>query len=162
MTSSPTTTDPAVHQSARYKTNLPVDSRRVTDAETPPAVWSIKRIACLLAAGIFFVLGVLGAILPGLPATPFLLLTSYFLTKSWPRLNEMMLRWHLVGPILRDWQHRGGVRKQTKVRSILVVVLAVAVTVWFSSFPLPLLGMVIALALVGVVVILRLPVVREE
>lgn len=156
MTSRATVTERRGQHSPRYANDFPVDAAML------PSISSWKRIACLLAAGIFFTLGVLGAILPGLPATPFLLLTSYFLAKSWPQLNDRMLRWHLVGPILCDWQHRGGVRMRTKVRSIVVVVLAVAATVWFSSLSWPLLGVVSTLAMVGAMVILRLPVVRED
>lgn len=108
-------------------------------------------------AGLFFVLGVLGAVLPGLPATPFFLLCSYFLSRTSPRMNAALLRSPLVGRLLHDWQEQRGVRRGVKVRAILLVVVVVAGTVVFAGFP-PLLNATIAgVAACGIVVVYRLP-----
>jgi hypothetical protein len=115
----------------------------------------------LSVAGVFFGLGVLGAILPVLPATPFLLLTSYFLVRSSPRLNAALLRSRFFGPILIDWQVHGGVRQDVKAKSIVVVVIAVALTILLSSFSWRATLIVMLLAAVGIVVILRLPTARQ-
>jgi uncharacterized protein len=122
-----------------------------------PVVTGWKKLLFLALAGIFFVLGVLGAILPGLPTTPFLLLTSYFLARSSPRVNAVLLRSRFFGPILTDWQEHRGVRKDVKIQAIVCVVLAVAAAVYFSPSSLTLRLTVILLASVGVVVIVRLP-----
>ena len=115
------------------------------------------RLLFLILAGFFFVLGVLGAVLPGLPATPFLLLTSFFLARCSPRLNAALLRSRFVGPILVDWQVHGGVQPHVKMKAILFVVLAVAITIVVSGLsPAPALGVVL-LAAIGIVVVLRLP-----
>ena len=116
-----------------------------------------KRLVCLLGAGMFFVLGVLGALLPVLPATPFLLLTSYFLVRSSPRLNATLLRSRFLGPILTDWQMHGGVRRDVKAKAITVVAIAVAATVILSGGSLLPTLTVILLAAIGVTVIIRLP-----
>lgn len=117
----------------------------------------LKRLLLLLAAGVCFLLGMLGVVLPGLPATPFLLLTSFLLVRSSPRLNAALLRSRLFGPILRDWQVYGGVRKDVKIKAVTLVVVSVAATSMLSGFaPLPLFGL-LACAALGVVVILRLP-----
>ncbi len=121
-----------------------------------------RRGVYLCGAGIFFVLGVLGALLPVIPATPFLLLTSYLLVRSSPRLNAALLRSRLLGPILVDWQVHGGVRRDVKVKAIIIVTIAVALTVFFSGRSLwPTLAVTL-LAAIGVIVILRLPVARQS
>ena len=138
-------------------------SERVThaDGSTPRRpVHGLKRIVFLCGSGIFFVLGVLGALLPGLPATPFLLLTSYFLVRSSPRLNERLLRSKLFGPILTDWQQHGGVRPDVKLQAVIVVVIAVSVTLFFTRRSLVPGLIVVVLATIGIIVILRLPVAR--
>lgn len=123
-------------------------------------VSGIKRLAFLAVAGFFFLLGALGAVLPGLPATPFLLLTSYFLIRSSPNLNAVLLRSRCFGPILTDWQVRGGVRRDVKIKSIVFVVIAVALTIYLSSYSLVPTLTLIVLATIGVAVILRLPLSR--
>ena len=142
---------------------------RVADAESsrpgpkdrqPPPSGALRRLVYFALAGVFFVLGALGTVLPVLPATPFLLLTSYFLVRSSPRLNDRLLLSRLFVPIRRDWQELGGVRPHIKAKAILVVSAAVAATLCFASVsPVAKLG-VAALALCGIWVILRLPEVR--
>lgn len=117
----------------------------------------VKRLIHLAAAAIFFVIGVLGAILPVLPATPFLLLTSYFLVRSSPRLNDRLLNSRFVGPVLKDWQVQGGVRPDVKVRAIVIVVVMLSLSIWVTDLSWPVSVGIVALALVGIGVILRLP-----
>ena len=120
------------------------------------------RVLFLAIAGVFFLVGVLGAFLPVLPATPFLLIASYFLARSSPRLQAALFRSRLFGPILKDWQVQGGVRKDVKIRAIIVVAAAVSLTVVLAEFSfLPTLG-VLLLAAVGIAVILRLPTAKRR
>jgi uncharacterized membrane protein YbaN (DUF454 family) len=113
------------------------------------------------AAGGCFVLGLLGAILPGLPATPFLLLTSYFLVRTSPRLNRALLRSRLFGAILRDWQRHQGIRRGVKRKAILIVLAAVAATLYFSELSAGWKWGIAAAAVVGLAVVLRLPVLTD-
>jgi len=111
----------------------------------------------MVLAGLFFVLGALGAVLPVLPTTPFLLLTSYFLGRSSPRLNQRLLTSRFFGPILRDWQQLGGVRPDVKVKAIMIVLLAVSLSLWLTDLSSTLRWLVATFALIGIGVILRLP-----
>ena len=120
-------------------------------------VSGVRRIVYITGAGLFFVLGVLGAILPGLPATPFLLLTSYFLIRTSPKWNNRLLQSRFFGPILRDWQQRGGVTRRIKYQALAIVIMAVGLTLWLSPLPAIFKGGVAGLAAVGVVVVIRLP-----
>lgn len=121
-----------------------------------------RKVAYLSLAGVFFCLGVAGAVLPGLPATPFLLLTSYFLIRSSPRLNRKLLQSRFFGPILIDWQVRGGVRLHVKAQAIVVVVLTVAFSIYLCGYSVVPTAAIIALTAVGIVVIYRLPVASEK
>jgi len=126
--------------------------------QSPPRlVRGVKRILYLAGAGLCFSLGLLGALLPGLPATPFLLLTSFFLLRTSPQLNARLLRSRFFGPILRDWQENGGIRRHVKLKAIVFVVIAVGMTIVFSSLTLWPKVSVGLLACVGVGVIVRLP-----
>jgi len=130
---------------------------------SPPATKEVpawKRLLFLGGAGVFFIIGAVGAVLPVLPATPFLLLTSYFLVRSSPKLNRRLLRSRFLGPILTDWQVHGGVRPDVKVQSVVFVVLAVALTIFLTGYAWLPTVIVVALASVGIFVILRLPSIR--
>jgi len=119
------------------------------------------KLFCLLLAGLFFVLACVGVLIPGLPTTPFLLLTSYFLVRSFPQLNSRLLRSTFFGAILNDWQVHGGIRKDVKVKAVSGVILAVLLTIYLSDATWQ--SVVVALlASVGIAVIVRLPVVKRS
>lgn len=113
--------------------------------------------------GLFFVgLGVVGIVLPVLPTTPLLLLASYFLVRSSPRLNERLHRSRLFGPMLRDWQEKRAVRPRVKVTAVCVIPAAIMTSAYFGQLSWPLLLLLGGLGLIGFIVVIRLPVVRDE
>src|SRR5262245_37096137 len=127
----------------------------------PPVVHGVRRML-YVALGLCFVgLAVLGVVLPVLPTTPFLLLASYFFVRSSVRLHGWLLRSRIFGGLLRDWQRHRAVRLRVKVVAVLVLVAAVAASALFANLSLPVLLGLLALGSVGLVVVLRLPVLRE-
>ena len=121
-----------------------------------------KKFAFLACGGFFFLLGVLGAFLPVLPATPFLLLASYFFVRSSPRLNRALMRSRVIGPILKDYQVHGGVRPDVKIKAIVIVAIAVTVTILVSGYASWTSIAVVVLSAIGVYVIIRLPTARDN
>ena len=117
----------------------------------------VKRLTFIALAGVFLALGLIGVVLPGLPTTPFLLLTSYFLLRAWPSMNERLLRSRVLGGILRDWQHRGGVRRRVKLKAIALVGVMVCAALLMVEMTTLLRGVVACGALTGLLVIGRLP-----
>jgi len=126
-----------------------------TAPSRPPAK-GIRRVIYLVLAATFFALGAAGVILPGLPTTPFLLLTSFLLLRTSPGLNQRMLDSRMFGPILTDWQKRGGVRRHVKVKAIGVVVIAIGLMLWLSPLLQALKIVACAAGVIGVCVILSL------
>jgi uncharacterized membrane protein YbaN (DUF454 family) len=124
-------------------------------------VTGLRRGIYVVVAGIAFVLGMVGVVLPGLPATPFLLLTSYLLMRAWPTLNERMLRSPFIGSLLRDWHEHRGVRRHVKVRGIVLIVGMLTLSIWLGDFPLPIAGGILACGCVGLAVVMRLPTIDE-
>src|SRR5262245_23215345 len=127
----------------------------------PPPVQGVWRVLYILL-GLFFIgLGVIGAVLPVLPTTPFLLLASFFLVRSSHRLNHWLLRSRLFGGLLRDWQRHRGVRPRTKVTAVAVLLIAVTASALLANLPPALLVLLFVLAGIGLTVVLRLPLVRD-
>jgi hypothetical protein len=100
----------------------------------------VRRIAYIGLGLIFVGLGVLGAFLPVLPTTPFLLVALWAFSKSSRRLETWLLQHPRFGPRLREWRaHR-------------VVPLPVKLTAWGSmigSFTVMAVAGASALALGG-------------
>ena len=78
-----------------------------------------------LALGIAF----LGILLPGLPATEFLLLAAWAAGKSSPRLHNWMMNHPMIGPPLKDWKHSGVIRLKTKLMASASMLVAAALIV---------------------------------
>ncbi|TWT33174.1 YbaN family protein [Blastopirellula retiformator] len=131
-----------------------------TPPRPPEKVHGLRRVIFVASAVLFLTLGVLGAILPVLPCTPFLLLASYFAARSSPWLNERILRNRLVGPILRDWNEHRGVRRHVKIKAMLLVGICVTATLAITQ-PQPLVMVMIAgVSTIGIVVVAKLPEVK--
>ena len=76
-------------------------------------------------AGLFFVgLGILGAVLPVLPTTPFLLVAAACFAKSSPYLHQMLLSNRVFGPFIRDWQQNRSIPLRGKRIALVSMVLA--------------------------------------
>ena len=138
-----------------------MDQHDTSDGKGEFCVQGKTRILFLVLAAICFALGVIGVVLPLLPTTPFLLLTSYFLVRSSPKLNDALLQSKTFGPILEDWQLRGGIRKGLKRKAIICVMLAIGLTVWMSGYSLLPSVLVVMLSAIGIGVIIRVPTIDD-
>lgn len=107
-------------------------------------------------AVVLLALAAVGIVLPGLPTTPFVLLASYLLARSSPCLHQALLSNRVFGPMLRDWQSHRAVSVRTKRHATLVICLAM-VLVTLSGLPTSWTCGLLALTLVGLIVVRRLP-----
>lgn len=68
-----------------------------------------------LVLGVFFTgLGVVGAFLPLLPTTVFLILAAGCFARSSPRLEAWILNHKQFGPLVRNWREHGVIPKKAK------------------------------------------------
>lgn len=114
--------------------------------------WVYQVLGCLCVG-----LGILGAFLPLLPTTPFLLLASYLFFRSSPTLYRKLYHSPVAGDLLKKWEREKGVSTFVKCGAIGVVACSVGLTLYFSGLYFPLKVMVVFLALIGIGVILSLP-----
>ena len=130
--------------------------------EPTPGLRTGWRRLALVAAGIALMgMAYLGVLLPGLPATPFLLGASYCFVRSSPRLHRWLRRSPVFGRLLHDWEVHRGVRSSVRVFAIALIVGVVTLSVTFGGLPPAARAAVSGLALVGVTVLLCVPTVES-
>jgi uncharacterized membrane protein YbaN (DUF454 family) len=133
----------------------PIDSE-TSSMSTIHCINPLRRWG-LIGAGLVCVgLAYLGALLPGLPTTPWLLLASYCFARSSPRLQRWLLRSPMFGRLLRDWHEHRGIRAPVKVTALVMVTGALTISLGFTALPLWLKGGIAACGLIGISIILFL------
>lgn len=72
---------------------------------------------------IFITLGIIGAILPGMPTTVFLILAAWAASKGLPQMDEWLLNHPKYGSTLRNWREHGTVPRRAKwIASIMMLI----------------------------------------
>ncbi|WP_084619893.1 YbaN family protein [Devosia chinhatensis] len=69
----------------------------------------------LIAGLVMLVLGIVGAFLPVMPTTIFLIVAAWFFARSSPRLEAWLLAHPRFGSTLRDWREHGAISRRAKV-----------------------------------------------
>ena len=127
--------------------------------DRPPLFHGPRAGLYVVLGCIFVALGAIGAVLPVMPTTPFLLLASFFFLRSSPRLNDRLMRSPFFGPFLRDWNEHRGVRPRVKVIAVTLMLAAVAASILWGNLSWPVIAILLVLAAIGLTVVLCLPVV---
>ncbi len=122
-----------------------------------PWTW-FRRAAGIFLATICLLLAAIGVVLPGLPTTPFVLLASWLLLRSSPRLAAVVADSPLFGPVLRDWNEHRAVTLRVRRWALATVIASVIGMLLLSPLSWPLQLCIVAMASVGIRVILRIPV----
>jgi uncharacterized membrane protein YbaN (DUF454 family) len=104
-------------------------------------LWIIAGLVCL-------VIGIAGTILPFVPGTLFLIVAAFCFARGSQRLHDWLVNHPQLGPVIRDWQQHGAIRRPAKRMAMVAIVLSI-VLAFVLGAPLWALGFQ-ALALAGV------------
>lgn len=89
----------------------------------------IKKYLLLIFGLLFVTLGILGAVLPILPTTPFLLLALACFANSSPRFHQMLLNNRWFGAALRQWEENRSITRASKLKAMILIVLTFTLSI---------------------------------
>ena len=96
-------------------------------SETDNMLFSIKIIFIFLAS-LFLGVGIIGIFIPGLPTTPFLLLSSALYVRSSKKLYYKVINNRLIGPYILAFQQNKCMSLKLKIYSISLMWVMIALS----------------------------------
>jgi hypothetical protein len=117
----------------------------------------MKKILLICGGILSFCLGILGIFVPGLPTTPFLLLTSFCFVKSSRKLHLWLVNHRLFGQYLSNFLAGKTWCRKTKIYSLSLMWLMLGFS-FFCLLPhLYLKFLVLGVGLTGTFFMVRIP-----
>ncbi|MGC9330670.1 MAG: YbaN family protein [Bacteroidales bacterium] len=99
---------------------------------------TVTKAILILLGSISLFLGVLGIFIPGLPTTPFLLLSAGLYIHSSPKLYNMLITNILLGPYITNFQRNKCMTLSLKIYSISLMWIMITLScVFLSKTPYP-------------------------
>ena len=92
-----------------------------------------KRYTLISIGWLAVALGAIGAVLPVVPTTPFLILALACFSKSSPRFHQMLLNNKWVGPTLKEWETNHSIKRATKHKAMALIVISFSITIYLLS-----------------------------
>jgi len=117
---------------------------------------ALNRYLLISLGWLCVILGAIGAFLPILPTTPFLILALACFSKSSPRFHKMLLNNKWFGPILQEWEKNKTVSRQVKLRAMVLVIASFGISILILSGRIGLQLMLFAIGFSALWLIYRL------
>jgi uncharacterized membrane protein YbaN (DUF454 family) len=78
----------------------------------------------------------MGAFLPILPTTPFLILSAFLFSKSSPRFHKWIMELPIAGEGIRDWNHNRVIKPRAKIMCSVMIFLSLIVIILHQNIHL--------------------------
>ena len=137
---------------------LPMKGSRRAFAHAPPQLAGLSRLLYQTAGFFFLGLSFVGAVTPFIPTTPFVLLTSYFLIRSSPELNQKLLKNRFSGPMLSDWYLYHAMSRSRRRNLLMVIGAVFSSTILLTRASTPTLQIMLLASLTSITIVLLIPV----
>lgn len=112
-----------------------------------------KRILFGIGGTFSLILAILGIFIPGIPTTPFALLSAALFAKSSKKLYNRLLNNKVLGPRIKNYQRRKGLSKREKIRVIVLMGIMVLISSFIVIQIQPVRIVVLSAGFVGAVVV---------
>ncbi len=112
------------------------------------AISAGKRVLYLCLGFLMLALGIIGAFLPVMPTTIFIIFAAWFFARSSPTLEARLLADPRFGPLVIKWRERGAIPPRAKLYACLGMIFGYGFF-WWSAHPGPLLAVAVAIFMLG-------------
>lgn len=109
---------------------------------------AMTRILLFTLGWLAVAIGIVGAFLPVLPTTPFMILAAALFARSSPRFEQWLVDHPRFGKPLTDWRRSGAIARPAKIASVSLMTVSYGI-IWFGGSSSPTLRLVTALILVS-------------
>lgn len=116
----------------------------------------LKRYLLITLGWLFVILGAIGAVLPLLPTTPFLILALACFAESSPRFHKMLLDNKWFGPPLAQWEQSKTIRRKIKHKVMVLIIATFGISIWVLSGRIELQLMLVCFCLILLTFVWRL------
>ena len=90
---------------------------------------SFKHILFIVLGVFFFMLGMVGILVPILPTTPFMILAAACFAESSPRFHKMLLTNRWFGEELCRWERHKTMQRKTKKSATWIIVISFSLSI---------------------------------
>ena len=115
----------------------------------------MAKILFIILGSISLGFGVAGIVIPGLPTTPFLLLSAGLYLKSSRKLYEFLINHKILGPYITTYS--GGINKKVKIKIMFIMWPMILATILFVIGNIYLKLVIIVAGIIGTIVIFLIP-----
>lgn len=109
----------------------------------------MRRYLYLIAGFLCLGLAVIGALLPVMPTTVFVILAAYCFTRSSPAMERRLLEHPKFGPHIVRWREHGAISRIGKQAATLAFAISIAASFAFTHMPWPLVTVAAAVIVGG-------------
>ncbi len=92
-----------------------------------------QRFLYLCLGFLMLALGIIGAILPVMPTTIFIILAAWFFARSSPKLEKRILAHPQFGPLVIKWRDRGAIPRRAKKFACGGMTIGYAIFLWSAQ-----------------------------
>lgn len=113
----------------------------------------IKHYLIFSCGWLCVILGIIGALLPVMPTTPFMILALACFAETSPRFHTMLLNNRWIGAPLKQWDQTKTVRRRTKIQALIMLIIAFSfsITMLWGRTGLQLMLLGLAVVMIGFV-----------
>ncbi len=92
----------------------------------------VAKILWIILGSLFVIIGGIGAVVPGLPTTLFLILAAACYIRSSQKLYDWLITNKTFGPYLKDYREGRGMPRNAKILAVSMIVLFTGFAVFFA------------------------------